>query len=195
MLGRSGAPPERQLALDDLRVSVVGERVLLRSRRLGREIIPRLTMAHNHARPRSLALYRFFAPVQRQPSAQIRFDWGALQNLSFLPRLEHGRVVLTLARWRIDAAALRTIDRVSGQARFAAMQELRNRLKLPRWLVVGEGDRRLPLDLDNPLGVDAVLEVVKGRSEAVLREMFPAPDELWAARNRRAGSCTSSRSR
>src|SRR5205807_7013034 len=48
-LGRSGAPPSRQLSLSDLLVSVQGERIVLRSRRLGREVIPRLTTAPNHA--------------------------------------------------------------------------------------------------------------------------------------------------
>ncbi|HET8799455.1 MAG TPA: lantibiotic dehydratase family protein, partial [Thermoanaerobaculia bacterium] len=46
-LGRSGAPPERQIALSDLLVSIRGDRIHLRSKRLGREVIPRLTNAHD----------------------------------------------------------------------------------------------------------------------------------------------------
>ena len=48
-LGRSGAPAEAVLDPSDLMVSVRGERIVLRSRRLGREVIPRLTSAHNFA--------------------------------------------------------------------------------------------------------------------------------------------------
>src|SRR5262249_56388228 len=47
-LGRSGAPAEAQIPLDDLMIAVVGERVVLRSRRLGREVVPRLSTAHNY---------------------------------------------------------------------------------------------------------------------------------------------------
>src|SRR5262249_2225599 len=48
-LGCSGAPSERQISLDDLRVSVREGRVVLRSQRLGREILPRLTSANAYA--------------------------------------------------------------------------------------------------------------------------------------------------
>ena len=37
--GASGAPVERQIPVTDLRVSVEGERIVLRSARLGREVI------------------------------------------------------------------------------------------------------------------------------------------------------------
>jgi lantibiotic biosynthesis protein len=46
-LGRSGAPADHQLPLTDLLVSVRDGRVVLRSRSLGREVVPRLTNAHN----------------------------------------------------------------------------------------------------------------------------------------------------
>src|SRR5262249_17485757 len=46
-LGRSGAPADHQLPMTDLLVSVRDGRVVLRSRSLGREVVPRLTNAHN----------------------------------------------------------------------------------------------------------------------------------------------------
>src|SRR5262249_21840790 len=45
--GHSGAPRTRQLPLSDLLVSVAGGEVRLRSARLGRRVIPRLSSAHN----------------------------------------------------------------------------------------------------------------------------------------------------
>src|SRR5262249_31870810 len=58
-LGASGADRDRQIDVTDLVVSVVGERVVLRSRRLAPEGIPPLTPARNHAPPSHLAVYRF----------------------------------------------------------------------------------------------------------------------------------------
>src|SRR5256884_9919165 len=49
-LGRSGAPAARQLPLSDLLVSVQGERIVLRSRRLGRDVIPRVSPPPHTAR-------------------------------------------------------------------------------------------------------------------------------------------------
>jgi hypothetical protein len=46
-LGRSGAPLDRRLPIDDLRLSIEGDRFVLRSARLRQRVIPRLTSAHN----------------------------------------------------------------------------------------------------------------------------------------------------
>jgi thiopeptide-type bacteriocin biosynthesis protein len=58
--------------------------------------------------------------------------------------------------------------------------ELRQRLRLPRWVVVGDSDNELPVDLDNELMVDSAAHLLKGRAEATLLELLPAPDQLCA---------------
>src|SRR5437660_5118684 len=63
-LGSSRLPQERQIQVSDLMVSVQGERVVLRSRRLGCEVIPRLTSAHGYAHNRNLKLYKFLCLLQ-----------------------------------------------------------------------------------------------------------------------------------
>src|SRR5262249_42838039 len=63
-LGRSGRPEAQQIELGDLRVSVVGERVVLRSARLGREVLPRLSTAHNFGT--QPGVYRFLCQLQEQ---------------------------------------------------------------------------------------------------------------------------------
>ncbi len=64
-LGRSGAPADRQLPVTDLLVSVRDGRIVLHSDRLGREVAPRLTTAHNYTW-RSLGVYRFLCALQHQ---------------------------------------------------------------------------------------------------------------------------------
>ena len=95
-LGQSGAPPERQLPVTDLLVSVEGEQILLHSKRLGRRVIPRLTGAHAF-RIASLTIYRFLCLLQNdRNSPGLWFDWGALAGAPFLPRVTTGRLVLRL---------------------------------------------------------------------------------------------------
>src|SRR6185295_1285351 len=55
---------------------------------------------------------------------------------------------------------------------------LRERLKLPRWIVIGDGDNELPVDLDNELMVDSAAHLLKGRPTATIYELLPQPDEL-----------------
>lgn len=180
-LGRSGAPQERQLPASDLTLRVVDGRLVLRSRRLDREIAPRLTTAHAHHLARNLGVYRFLCALQyRGLTAGLGFDWGPLAAAPFLPRLTRGRLVLGRATWRLARAELHSLARAQGAARHRAAQALREALDLPRWVALADGDQELPLDLDNALAVDTLAQLVEGAPEATLVELFPGEDALCA---------------
>lgn len=181
ILGRSGAPEQRQIPVGDLVVSIDRtEQIVVRSLRLGREVIPRMT-APAHATPPALGVHRFLCALQHQGTAtDLAFGWGPLEALAVLPRIQIGRVVLARARWRLLAGALRGLAS-PGASRFRAVQQLREELAIPRRVEVGEAERWLPLDLDNALCVEVLARMARTRREVVLREAFPAFDELCAA--------------
>jgi lantibiotic biosynthesis protein len=179
-LGRSGVVTERQIPISDLFLTVRGERVMLFSARLGREIIPRLTSAHNFTW-RSVAVYRFLCALQGQDTSWLGWDWGVLQRAPFLPRVTSGRVVLSRARWRASKEELRGLGKQHGAARFGALQTWRAERRLPRLVGLADADNELPLDLENALCVETFVERVKGRDEATLVEVFPMPDLLCAS--------------
>ncbi|ATB39609.1 lanthionine biosynthesis protein [Cystobacter fuscus] len=176
-LGQSGAERAECISVADLWVSVEGERVVLRSRRLGKEVIPRLSNAHNYA-SYGLGVYRFLCMMQNPHRMGLRFQWGPLGQARFLPRVVHGRTVLSLATWRVDEETLRQWRKTRGAERFAAVQHLRARLRLPRWVRLVDEDNRLPVDLDNVLSVETFVHLVKDRSFLQLEELFPGPDAL-----------------
>jgi thiopeptide-type bacteriocin biosynthesis protein len=178
-LGKPGVPPERQIPVTDLLVSVVGDQVVLRSARLGRRVIPRLTSAHNFAP--SQGFYKFLCLVQSQGTRRWAFDWGPLSQAAFLPRVVSGRVVLARAQWNVSREELRDLARTGGAgARFRAVHVWRGRRRLPRFVLLAEGDNELLVDLDNVLSVETFLELAKGQDRVRLVEMFPGPDELCA---------------
>jgi thiopeptide-type bacteriocin biosynthesis protein len=182
-LGRSGAPPQAQLPVTDLLLSVVGdgvasgaaERLVLRSRRLGREVLPRLTSAHKYSLS-SLGVYRFLCELQRQGTVGVlTWDWRPLEALPFLPRVSSGRTVLARARWNLDR---RDLERFSG--RTEAFREWCHEAGLPRWIALADADNELVTDLGNALSVEALLHHLRRREQATLIELFPSPDELCA---------------
>ena len=179
-LGRSGAPEERQIPITDLLVSVQGNRIVLRSRRLGREVIPRLTSAHNFSM-RSLGLYRFLCTLQSQEiSGGVGFSWGPLESAPFVPRITHGRLVLARAGWWMTEDEIKQLAKAEGAARYAAVQVWRQRRNLPRLVTLADGDNELLVDLDNALAIDAFVDVVEDRDRARLHELFPGPEALIA---------------
>ncbi|MEM9554027.1 MAG: lantibiotic dehydratase [Acidobacteriota bacterium] len=177
-LGRSGAPPERQIPLDDLLVAVEEERVVLYSKRLGRRVVPRLTTAHNFVN-RALGPYRFLASLQHQGvQAGLMWQWAPFDAAAFLPRVVSGRLVLARARWRLLAAEIEPLTRGGSDARFAAVQRWRRDSSLPRHVVLLDGDNELVVDLDNALSIEAFLSTVKKRPQVILTELFPSADAL-----------------
>lgn len=179
-LGRSAAPRERQISVTDLRVSVQGNQIRLRSARSGRDVIPRMTNAHNYIWG-SLGVYRFLGMLQHQgTSACPPWDWGVLWSAPFLPRVISGRLVLSLARWRLNKEELRALAGKEDAARFRAMQMLRAKRRFPRLVALVDADNLLPVDLDNVLSVDSFIQLVKEREEVVVQEIFPGPDHLCA---------------
>jgi lantibiotic biosynthesis protein len=180
-LGRSGAPADRQLPVSDLLVSVQDERIVLRSRRLGREVIPRLTSAHNHI-TRGLGVYRFLCALQyQQVSPGITWDWGPLGQAPFLPRVVSGRLILSRARWNLSDGDLAVFREPRGARQFAAVQRLRESRRMPRYVALADGDNELVVDLDNVLGIETLAHEVRGRTYASLVEMLPGPGELCAS--------------
>jgi len=168
-LGISGAPLEQQIEIGDLRLCVRHGAVRLRSARLNREVLPRLSSAHNH-QGASLAIYRFLCALQYEGLAySLRWTWGMLDGAPFLPRVRHGRIVLSLATWTMDAIEVEHVVHNT---------ELRARRGLPRWVCVADADDIVPIDLDSDSGCAQLLELARGHERLQIQELLPDPDNL-----------------
>jgi thiopeptide-type bacteriocin biosynthesis protein len=137
-----------------------------------------MTNAHNF-QYQSLGLYRFLCTLQyQQVCGGLMWSWGPLLSASFLPRVTHGRLVLSPAMWNLQRDTLEGLDKGGGAQRFAAVQALRAERRMPRFIALEDGDNLLPVDLDNVLGVEALVQLIKDRPRVTLVEMFPGPEGL-----------------
>jgi thiopeptide-type bacteriocin biosynthesis protein len=180
-LGRSGAPPDRQIPVTDLRVSVEGQRIVLRSARLGKEVVPRMTSAHNFVRG-SLGVYRFLCTLQSQGTlGGVSWGWGPLDSAPFLPRVTCGRLVLARASWWMMQEEIKNLAKAQGAERYRAVQAWRQERGLPRRIALVDADNELLVDLDNVLSIETFIDVIEDRDRARLVEFFPGPDQMPAA--------------
>jgi thiopeptide-type bacteriocin biosynthesis protein len=173
-LGRSGVAEANRIPISDLLVSIVDGQVVLRSAKLQRRVLPRLTTMHNFSR--GLGIYRFLCNLQRQ--SNLLWHWGALEYASFLPRVTHGRIVLSRARWRVHDDLAASITRGPLEPRVAALRAWGQAQALPRFVVLMDADNELLLDFENLLSIEAFLHVVKNRPDFKVAEVFPEPDGL-----------------
>jgi len=180
LFSRSGAPEDRHIALSDLFVSVDCGMVVLRSARHQRRVVPHLTCAHAF-RKSSVGLYRFLAGLEEQSSwSELAFTWGPFASAPYLPRVVHDRCVLALEQWTIPGEVLRGVHALPAPLAFRALQDLRARLELPRFVVAADGDNALPVDFENVLSLQSWVKAAKQAPNAVLSELFPEPNELVA---------------
>lgn len=167
-------PPDQQIRLDDLFISVPqGQRVVLRSNRLGKEVLPWLTTAHNYST--GLPIYRFLGDLQFQDQPPlISWQWGSLAGVRRLPRVQYNEVILQEARWRLEAT-----DQVIGLSDALTVLDWRQRWQIPRWVALVQGDHELFLDLDVPSCQELLLVSLHQQQTLTLIEWLRTPDQCW----------------
>lgn len=174
-LGRSGLPRSSRIRVADLLVTVRDDRVILWSASLDRQIVPRMSTAHNFGRGHGL--YKFLCALQGQHlSHSLSWSWRPFHELPFLPRVTAGRVIVARAQWRLDQAE---IDRLTGalpDERMAVAQSWRASHQMPRHVAVVDDEQELVLDLDNVVCVDVMAGLAAGRQHLTLCEMVPELD-------------------
>jgi thiopeptide-type bacteriocin biosynthesis protein len=175
ILGRSGAPAKRCIPLQDLLLSVRDGRLVLTSRRFGKEIAPRLTNAHNVSH-RSVPVYRLLAALGLQNvDAWLGWSWGPFSTAPFLPRVVVDGVILERATWNVPrpkwmGSGVSVVDAEEVTA-------FRAQRGMPRHVALVQDDNELPVDFDDPDSVAALQVATHKLDRMTLAEFLPAEFE------------------
>ncbi len=172
-LSLSTVAAEYQITAADLLVSVRDGRLVLRSQRLNKRVVPRLSTAHNVAK--GLPLYRFLHDVQRHNlHTHFSWNWGAFKTSEFLPRVEYKNIVLERATWNLTAQLL--LGRGGPLPPVAETERLiyafYQTQKLPRYVTLVEGDNELLLDFEFSFSRMLLAQHLSKRPRAQLKEFL-----------------------
>ena len=114
------------------------------------------------------------------PAGRVSLGRG-VDVAPFLPRIRSGRVVLSLAQWRLSGsghpdAVVHRRDLFS-----SALQQWREEWRVPQHVYLTAGDNRLLLDLEVPDQADEIRRVLHVRPTAsvLLTEVFPDFEHAW----------------
>ncbi|MCK5057749.1 MAG: lantibiotic dehydratase family protein [Candidatus Aminicenantes bacterium] len=177
-LGKPAVAPEFQVKLPDLLVSVHRNRIVLRSRTFNKEIIPRLTSAHNYSL-RALPIYHFLCDLQTQNMrGGAGFRWGSLAGeYDFLPRVVYKNIILSPATWDIQKKDIEHLFRLKDQddKLIAAAAEWRKANRIPAYVDLSDGDNKLLINLENLLCLKTLFSVTKNRPGFQLTEFLFDP--------------------
>lgn len=183
-LANSSVNHEHTIHLNDLMVSVInGKKITLRSKSLNKEIIPRLTTAHNFSF-NALPVYQFLCNLQTQNiRGGLSFNWSpTLRNREYLPRIRYKNIILSPAIWNISSTDVKNIPKINHEDFISKVEELRLLKKIPKKVLWSLGDNKLLIDFDHTLSVQLLFDNTKNRGFQ-LEEFLYDSDNFLVKRN------------
>lgn len=182
-LGCSILSKEKQIAIDDLWISVKNDKIILRSKKLNKEIKPYLTNAHNYSF-NSLPVYHFLSDLHTQNNRPaLSFNWGDLENIyHFLPRVEYKNIILSKAKWKIrreDISSLSTFidDR---EQLLSALKQWREKRQIPQWVRWVQSDNTLIFNLESYVSSKLFIETILLKGLIIINEFLYNEKEDFA---------------
>jgi lantibiotic biosynthesis protein len=174
-----GAEPNRggaeEIPLEDLDVTVQGDSIVLSSRRLGREILPRYSCAVRTIADDNV-VFRFLRALQSQAVGGASWSWGPLAGASCRPRVRFGRTVLARASWRVRAEEMPAgIRAPAAPEAFREWRAWADRRQVPRWLSVRSDETELAFDAESAAMVRNFFDMLREERVLDLYEMMPTP--------------------
>lgn len=185
-IAKSVLPTENQIPIQDLYLSVKNEKLVLRSKSKNKEVIPSLTNAHNYS-SNSLPVYHFLCDLGNQNiKPALYFDWGDLGSIyHFLPRIEYGNMILSKARWKINANEIKSflslLKDSDKENTISHVENWRKKRQIPQWIQWTKLDNTLVINLKNWDLVNLFFLSVKNENKVVAEEFLCNEDENFTS--------------
>ncbi len=150
-LAKASVGEEYQILPDDLHISVKMNTIILRSKKLNKQIIPRMSTAHNYSM-NSMPVYHFLCDMQTQGlRGGIGFNLGSLMNeYDFLPRVIYKNILLSLAEWKVNVKEFNSlIEKKDKETLIPDVNKWRLEKQIPRYVTLVDGDNDLLIDFES----------------------------------------------
>jgi|GEM_PF-1314336 len=173
-LARSAKPPDKQIPVTDLLVSIENQRIILYSARSGKRVRPLMTNAYNHQLGH-LAVYKFLSRVQLQdPGLLFKPDWGeAVRNSSFTPGIRFKNLILSSPVWSVRCQDIgRFFNSGNNEFDLPALITWKNELQMPDEMLWVSYDQELYFNWTHPNLLMALWDTIRNLSAIKVRPFY-----------------------
>lgn len=173
ILTHPGRPQKNTIKLEDLCISISGNTILLRSVKLNKYIIPRLSCAYNTLLT-TIPVFRFLCDLQYQGvKSSLGFSLESFfPGLDYYPRVQLGRAVLCPATWILKEPGIKQI--VAGDDSYG------EELNLPVCFSLNERDNFLVFNRNSKTDLEMFRKCIKNKKIITLKEyVFPDDADLY----------------
>ena len=151
--------------LKDILISVKNDKIILRSKKNDKEIIPFLSSAQNFHSD-TLPIYHLLCDIQAQYRPNLlSLDLSSFitNYFNYIPRIEYGpNLILSPATWRFSITDFKSILDVNQNIIYEKFQDFRIKFNIPRFinLIDSNGDSMV-IDIENKNMVDLINSTIK----------------------------------
>jgi len=176
-LGKTTCDEDHSISIEDLMLSVKNGKLILRSKRLNKEVVTRLSNAHNYSMS-ALPIYSFLCKLQiHHQNSFFGFSLGNVENVHiYIPRFEYKNIILSAATWNLKKKHLSDIVTAFNKNDQTKCKEnlcvLRDTFQIPSKVVLADGDNELYVDFENEISIHSFIEEIKDRAGFTLKEFL-----------------------
>ncbi|MBD8348361.1 lantibiotic dehydratase family protein [Dysgonomonas sp. HGC4] len=173
----SDLPPKQLIYPSDLVLSIKKEKLVIYSKKLKKQIIPRLTTAHSYYN-NPMPIYRFLCDMQMQTGrSSIFFSWGQLTNeFPFRPRVRYKNTILSPASWSIKIKDMNYLFVIEADILIFELEKWRKKMALPPYVLMQDNDNELFVDWNNLLSIHSLFSIIKNRLSVTFIEFLFEPE-------------------
>lgn len=162
-LAKSNLPSDNQIPISDIYVSIVNDKIILRSKKLNKLIEPRVANAHAFWGKNTLPLYHFLCDMQSQDLCPyLDFTWNSeFVDYTFLPRMRYRNIILSRAEWHFKNKQIKNLEE---------LMHWKKEFDIPDTFFIVDGDNELLINLKNNLSCEIFLKEIKNNPLFILKE-------------------------
>lgn len=148
------SPGSEPIYLNDLMISIKNDRIILRSKKYNKEVIPSLSSAHNY-NLHKVPLYHFLCDLQYQSATpSYSWNWGMFTNYDYLPRVMVNNVILSRTSWHLSYEKIFN----GKQASINSFRDYLKERKIPEVFTFAERDMELPVFMNENVSLEILLD-------------------------------------
>ena len=179
-LGQSNLPISNQINVEDLWLSIKNNRLVLWSKKHDKEVITKLTNAHNYSY-NALPIYQFLCDMQFENRKSALGLSNKFEKLfDYLPRITVGNCIISKAKWVFNKKKHSDFFEILTSKNDFNPEIIRSALlfmniKENQYVSLIDGDNTLVINLENDTCIQMLVETTKNRTQFILEEfLFPS---------------------
>ncbi len=185
-LTKSNICEEGKIEISDLYLTIRNGKFILFSKALNKEIVPRLSNAHNFHKD-TLPVYKFLCDLQEDESdgyLGLVTDLGAISDLvNFIPRLTYKNYIIWPAHWYIETELIRRFIDLPDAEFKSAMSDFFKAKNIPEWFLLTNRENDYFVNINDIFSLRAFFDEIKDSSRFAVKESLNKPNSKFLVAN------------